>query len=178
MSAPTKATTALMVVATFLRIGPAPHARQRAVEHGERGQGDEAQPLQNVVDLVVELQFHFLVVLSFDLDVGEQGKLCRPRGEPRDGQAVRHNFVVGGEYETQNAVPRQVKNRRPYVLVALAHGLEFFPRGLIEVDAQKRHADHAHAREDGFGPIHQLTTSHSSISDLMRSIKLLPLRAL
>lgn len=43
----------------LLRVGPAPHARQRAVEHGERGQGDEAQPLQNVVDLVVELQFHF-----------------------------------------------------------------------------------------------------------------------
>lgn len=43
------------------------------------------------------------IVRSFDLDVGEQGKLCRPRGEPRDGQAVRHNFVVGGEHETHDA---------------------------------------------------------------------------
>ena len=44
------------------------------------------------------------IVLPFDLDIDEQGKLCRPRGEPRDGQAVRHNFVVGGEHEARDAV--------------------------------------------------------------------------
>ena len=59
MSAPTNATTALMVVAISCAARPAPNARQRAVEHGERGQRDKAQPLQNVVDLVVELKFHF-----------------------------------------------------------------------------------------------------------------------